>query len=165
MGSSRRLERALLFAYASAVAIVALVLLAVPIRAFAADINLPVPNTVVYPGQTVLDHGVTDKPYRVPAKVLQDYVVEEAMLDGKVARRTLLPGKPILLSDLKAPDVVRAGVTATMVYRAGGLLITTIGTPLRSASEGESVRVRNNDSGLIVSGVVAADGSIEVGDR
>ena len=45
---------------------------------------------------------------------------------------------------------------------AAGLVITGQGTALRSAGEGEVIRVRNVDSGTIVSGVVASDGSIRI---
>ena len=87
------------------------------------------------------------------------------MLEGRIARRTLLPNQPILLSDLKSPDTVSAGVPTTLVYRESGLLITGMGTPLQSAAPGEAVRVRNVDSGVTISGVAQDDGSIEVSSR
>lgn len=158
-------ERLLVSLYALALFVAALVLMAIPVRAFAADIELPVPSAVIYPGQSVLDHGVGSAKFRIPAAKLGAYVVEEAMLADKLARRTLLPNRPILLSDLKSPDLVRAGVPTPIVYRAGGIVISGLGLPLASAGEGEAIRVRNADSGITISGVVAADGSIEVRDQ
>ncbi|WP_245413447.1 flagellar basal body P-ring formation chaperone FlgA [Mangrovicella endophytica] len=136
-----------------------------PIAARAADIELPTPQAVIYPGQSVLDKGVGSKRFRIPGERLTAYAIEEAMLNGKVARRTLLPNKPILLSDLKNPDIVKAGVGTTLVYRDGGLIITGPATPLQSGGEGETIRVRNSDSGIVVTGTVAADGTIEVSAR
>ncbi|KAB0676520.1 flagellar basal body P-ring formation chaperone FlgA [Aureimonas leprariae] len=155
-------ERLAVGLYATAVFVLALLLLAVPIRAFAADIELPVPMAVVYPGQPVADKGVSLAKFRVPAAKLADYAVEESMLSGRVAKRTLLPNRPILLSDLKSPDVVRAGVPVPIVYREAGVFISGLGTPLASAGPGDAIRVRNTDSGITVSGIVQADGSIEV---
>ncbi|SJZ81719.1 flagellar basal body P-ring formation chaperone FlgA [Consotaella salsifontis] len=140
----------------------AAVLLLGAVRACAADIDLPVPNAVVYPGQAVLDKVAGARRFRVPGDRLSSYVVEEEMLEGKIARRTLLPNKPILLADLTTPDVVKAGTPSTIVYRDGGLLITMLGVPLRSAAEGETVRVKNADTGVVVAGRVMADGTIEV---
>ena len=84
------------------------------------------------------------------------------MLTDKIAKRTLLPNQPILLSDLKSPDLVRAGVPTPIIYHEPGVTISSLGLPLASAAEGDKIRVRNIDSGITISGTVAADGSIEV---
>ncbi|MCP3055952.1 flagellar basal body P-ring formation chaperone FlgA [Aurantimonas marianensis] len=145
-----------------AAGLVALAALIVPVGSLAAELDLPVPAAVVYPGQSVADRGVAYKAFIVKDEKLPLYVIEDEILVGQVARRTLLPGKPILLSDLKTPDLVRAGASVTMVFREGGLIITGLGTALRSAAEGEIVRVRNADSGIVVSGIVEADGSVRI---
>jgi flagellar basal body P-ring formation protein FlgA len=162
MRERSRRDEVLVVLYGLGVLILSLLLMSIPVRAFAADIDLPVPASVVYPGQVVLDRGVIETRFRVPGANLSAYVVERGMLAGKVAARTLLPGKPIMLADLKSPDIVRAGVPARIVYREPGLTISGVGTPLASAGEGEEVRVRNVDSGVTIAGIVAADGSIEI---
>ena len=131
----------------------------------AADLNLPVPAVVVYPGQSVLERGVISARFSVPGNQLSAYVVEEGMLKDRLARRTLLPNQPIMLSDLKSPDAVTAGQPVTLVYREEGLLITGKGIPLQSAQAGQAVRVRNIDSGVTISGVAVEDGSIEVSSQ
>lgn len=148
--------------YGACLFIVSLLLLSIPVRAFAADIELPVPSVVVYPGQNILDRGVTAARFRIPGANLSAYVIETGMLSDKVAKRTLLPNKPIMISDLKSPDSVRAGVPTPIVYREAGVVISGLGIPLASAGEGDAIRVRNADSGVTISGVVAADGTIEV---
>ena len=155
-------ERLVVGLYALGVFILALVLLAIPVRAFAAEIELPVPTVVIYPGQNILDRGVSSARFKVPAAKLSAYVVEAGMLTDMLARRTLLPNQPIMLADLKTPDLVRAGVPAPIVYREAGVFISAMGLPLASAGAGQPVRVRNADSGITISGVVQADGSIEV---
>ena len=157
-------ERFVVRLYTVVIFVIALILMAIPIRALAADIELPVPSVVIYPGQAILDRGVASAKFRIPGAKLAAYVVEEGMLADKLARRTLLPNQPILLSDLKSPDLVKAGVPTTIVYRSGGVVISGLGLPLASAGEGEAIRVRNADSGITISGVVVADGSIEVRD-
>jgi flagella basal body P-ring formation protein FlgA len=155
-------ERMVVCLYAFGIFILSLVLLSIPVRAFAAEIELPVPSVVIYPGQNILDRGVSAVRFKVPGNKLASYVVETGMLTDMLAKRTLLPNQPIMLSDLKSPDLVRTGVPAAIVYREAGVFITAVGTPLSSAGEGEVVRVRNADSGVTISGVVAKDGSIEV---
>ncbi len=41
-------------------------------------------------------------------------------------------------------------------------MITAAGSPLQDAAVGELIRVRNIDTGVIVSGTVMADGTIHV---
>jgi flagellar basal body P-ring formation protein FlgA len=155
-------ERFVVCLYGLGLFVLSLLLLSIPVRAFAAEIELPVPSAVVYPGQSILDRGVSPAKFRIPGAKIASYVVEEDMLTDKIAKRTLLPNQPILLSDLKSPDLVRAGVPTPIVYREGGVYISSLGLPLASAAAGDKIRVRNVDSGITISGVVAADGSIEV---
>ncbi|HRO10639.1 flagellar basal body P-ring formation chaperone FlgA [Amaricoccus sp.] len=87
--------------------------------------------------------------------------VEEAI--GREARVALYPGRPILASQLRAPALVERNAVVRMSYRSGPLRIATEGRALDRASVGEPVRVMNLASKQTVTGVVAADGSIEVG--
>lgn len=159
-GSGR--ERLVALLYGGFVFVLSMLLLSIPVRAWAADIDLPVPASVVYPGQSVLDRGVVQTRFRVPGESLSAYVVERGMLEGRVAVRTLLPGRPIMMADLKSPDIIRAGVPTRIVYREPGLTISGVGTPLAAAGVGQQIRVRNVDSGVTITGIVAEDGSIEI---
>ncbi len=161
-GGTRDPGRVMAVLYAVALALAALVILSVPVRALAAELELPVPTTVIYPGQSVTAPGLHHKAFYVKDDKIGLYAVDDSALIGRVARRTLLPGKAIRLSDLKEPDLVRAGAAVTLVYSEAGLVITGQGTALRSAGAGETIRVRNADSGIIVSGIVSADGSIRI---
>jgi flagella basal body P-ring formation protein FlgA len=130
----------------------------------AEDIRLaPTPTATIYPGDPITSSSVSMR--RFYARTLRRAQAVERMEDavGKVARRTLAPGRPIPASALVAPSAVSRGVPAPMVYRHGGLTITGRGTPLRSAAVGEMVEVRNVESGTVVTGRVTAGGVIEVG--
>ncbi|MGI9465405.1 MAG: flagellar basal body P-ring formation chaperone FlgA, partial [Aestuariivirgaceae bacterium] len=81
---------------------------------------------------------------------------------GKVARRTLLRGKPISLNALRDPYLVVKGHPVRVVYATAGITIVTYATSLKSGGEGEMIRVRNVDSGKIISGIVQTDGSLLV---
>ena len=81
-------------------------------------------------------------------------------MEAKVA---LYPGRPILASQLGAPALVERNAMVRMSYASGPLRIMTEGRALDRAAAGELVRVMNLASKQTVTGVVAADGSIEVG--
>ena len=84
-------------------------------------------------------------------------------LVGKVARRTLLPGQPIPVSairDRRSRDAGQDG--AWSVFEHGGLTITTNALALQNGGLGDVVSLRNLDSGTVIRGTVAPDGSIRL---
>jgi flagella basal body P-ring formation protein FlgA len=83
---------------------------------------------------------------------------------GKEAKVTLYPGRPILLGQLGAPALVERNGLVRMNYVRGPLRIVTDGRALDRAGVGEPVRVMNLASKQTVTGVVAPDGSVEVGE-
>lgn len=130
----------------------------------AADrIAFVVPSATVYPGQIVSDTALLEKQFFINAPAAAQYVLSLDQAVGKVARKTLLPGKPILVSALGEPSLITRGVPAPLVFTAGTLTITAMGTPLESGAAGDFIKVRNVDSGIIVSGTVLANGRIQVG--
>ena len=82
---------------------------------------------------------------------------------GQEAKVALYPGRPILDSQLGAPALVERNAMVRMTYASGPLRIVTEGRALDRAGAGEPVRVMNLASRQTVTGTVAADGSIEVG--
>ncbi|WP_082766337.1 flagellar basal body P-ring formation chaperone FlgA [Paramesorhizobium deserti] len=131
--------------------------------AHADRIAFVVPSAVVYPGQVVSDTALLEKQFTAKPEIAGQYALTPDQVVGKIARRTLLPGKPILIGALGEPSLVQRGVPAPLVYTAGELTITAMGTPLQAGSAGDFIKVRNVDSGLVVSGTIMADGRIRVG--
>jgi flagella basal body P-ring formation protein FlgA len=133
-----------------------------PARAAPEGVMLPVPAVTLYPGDVITDAHLVDRAFRVAARVSID---NRLAVVGKVTRRTLLPGQPIPLNAVDDPKVVRRGVPTQVVFRESDLVITGIVEPMASASVNEMVKARNPDTGLIVIGVVQADGTIRVGSE
>jgi flagella basal body P-ring formation protein FlgA len=143
-------------------AVVAVALLAAGMPARAAELELPVPRAAIYPGDVIGDDQLYGRPFI--AHTVTRSSVFEAREDvvGKVARRTLLPGQPIPISAVRDPYLVTQGKQALVVFRAAGLTITTYAMPLQSGGTGDVVSVRNTDSGAVIKGTVATDGTIRV---
>ena len=90
------------------------------------------------------------------------FAFSRADLIGKVARRTLLPGRAIPLQALDNPRLIRNGSIVKMVYVDGGLWIETDGAALQDGAIGDVIRLRNVDSGIAIEGRVQADGTVLV---
>ncbi len=135
--------------------------MAVP--AIAAGLTLPVPTTTIYPGE-IIDESMVSELSVQPSQIGRAMVVpDRAKLIGKVARRTLLPGRPVPVIAVADPDLVARGATVEIVFQEGGMTILAQAMSLEAGSAGDSIRVRNLDSGLIVTAKVQPDGTVRVG--
>ncbi|MFN3622614.1 MAG: flagellar basal body P-ring formation chaperone FlgA [Hyphomicrobium sp.] len=130
----------------------------------AGQIQLPVPRVTIYPGQVIEKAMLVDRAFRTNGDNQVAAVPSPDALVGKVAKQTLLPGKPIYQDALREPHAVTQGQATLVVYQSGSLTITASAIALQSGATGEVVSVRNVDSGRIIKGTVGADGAVHLGD-
>lgn len=143
----------------SAVAMVVTALCAVPL--LASDGTLPVPRIAIYPGDVITDAAIADQVVRTSGN--QPVMTNRKDVVGKVARRTLVPGRPIPINAIRIPDVVAQGKTYRIQYSESGLIISSYAVALTSGGVGDVVSLRNPDSGSVVRGIVSPDGVVRMG--
>lgn len=121
-----------------------------------------VATRTIYPGQTVTADALQEVPLRRqlrnPASVERDW---EA-LEGKVAKRTLLPGRMIPTGSVREAWIVEPGKPVQARFVHGALEIAMSAVALQAGAAGDMVRLRNIDSGTVFSGIVMADGTVRV---
>ncbi|WP_455273472.1 flagellar basal body P-ring formation chaperone FlgA [Rhizobium herbae] len=132
-----------------------------PLAALAEKRMAVIPTETIYPGEIIDAHRLEEVEVTNPA-LTGDYAVSTEQVTGKVTSRTLLQGRVILVSALREPYAVERGKAVRIVFTNGPLTITAGGAPLENAVVGDLIRVRNTDSGIIVSGTVMDDGTIHV---
>jgi flagella basal body P-ring formation protein FlgA len=120
-----------------------------------------VPRQIIYPGEEI-SAGKIEQVEVTNPKLAGEYARTIQEVTGMVSTRTLLPGRTILVSGLRAPYAIRRGSAIRLSFSIGSMEISAGGTPLQDASVGDVIRVRNTDSGIIVSGTVMADGTVQV---
>lgn len=121
-----------------------------------------VPTRVIYPGETIGGDAIREVPLRRQVRNIAALAVDWSQLEGKVARRTLLPGRMIPVSSVRDAWLVEPGSPVQVRFVHGGLEISVAGVPLQHGSAGDMIKVRNMDSGTVFTGIVMADGSIMV---
>ena len=129
--------------------------------ACAAPHALPVPAQVIYPSDRITESMLVDSQEAAPNPT-PGAIWDRADLVGKVARRTLLPGRPIPFIAVEEPRAVSTGGQVQLVYQQDGLTIVTAAQALQNGYVGQMVQVRNLDSGLVVTGVIQPDGAVRV---
>lgn len=135
-----------------------------PASSLASETSIPTPRVTIYPGDR-LDDSVLDDMETVSDVNARRGVVESRKdLIGKVARRTLLPGQPILAIAVDNPRLITIGTQVKIVFSEDGLTITALGMALQAGAVGDLIRVRNQDSNLVVVGVIQPDGTVKVSE-
>lgn len=81
---------------------------------------------------------------------------------GKVAARPIPAQRPMRLSDVKLPNVVRKGDRVVIEAQGQGLLIRTVGVSKSGGQVGQYVTVSNVDSGRDIKAQVVAPGVVRV---
>jgi flagella basal body P-ring formation protein FlgA len=122
--------------------------------------TLLVPSTTIARGDIVGEAALREKSFIVSDAQLPNWVSARPEIVGREAKRTLAAGKPIPVAALKIPDAVKRGRPARAIYRADGLEITTVLTPLQDAPAGALVSARNPETGVIVEALVAKNGEL-----
>lgn len=117
---------------------------------------------LIYPGQVVeaTSLEIVDATYCPNCD--SGFFREPAPIVGKVAVRSLLPGKLIFPSDLKPAPAVLRGKAVNVIYVRGALNISMSGVALSDAAINEVVAVRNSRSGATITGIVQRDGTVAV---
>lgn len=121
-----------------------------------------IPSRVIYPGETIVLAALKQVTL-IPGKHKPDAMATRAEeLQGKIAKRTLLPGRYIPTAAIREAWLVEQGAAVQVFFIAGGLTISATAVTLQPGSAGDLIKVRNSDSGKILSGTVMADGTIQV---
>ncbi|MBZ0230194.1 MAG: flagellar basal body P-ring formation chaperone FlgA [Bauldia sp.] len=126
---------------------------------------LPVAAVVIYPGDVIEEKMLAEQKFPSGTAATYPVVAARGELAGKVARRTLLPGKLIARNAVGQPDLVTRGSIVFALFEDGALRMSTTALALQSGSLGAGIQVRNVDSGKVIFGVVQADGTVRIGGR
>lgn len=81
---------------------------------------------------------------------------------GREAARSLSAGLPVRPADLISPRLVRRGEPVTIVWRSGGLAITSSGRALTSGGQGDFVRVVTASTNRTLDAIVSGSSAVTV---
>lgn len=123
--------------------------------------QLPVPTITIYPGDVIANNLLVDKPFRPGASRLPVFQSRDGLV-GKVARRTLIPGKPIPLNSVRDLQIIQQGKAVRVIFASEGLTIAGLAVALQSGGVGDIISLRNVDSGVIIRGEAQADGTVRL---
>jgi flagella basal body P-ring formation protein FlgA len=124
-------------------------------------IEVPVLTRRFRPGEIIREDDLDTRLLRADQVNRSAFVAPENLI-GKSARRTLASGRPLTGADIRQPQLVRRGNMVLMHYRTANMVITAHGTARENGTSGDTVRVRNANSGKIVEAIVTGPDTVAV---
>ena len=95
------------------------------------------------------------------SNIRQAFLADENTIVGQEAKRNISMGEPFRTALLDAPTVVKRGEMVTLESLVGSIKVNSTGTAMADGRVGQTVRVRNNSSERIISGVVMSQGLVQ----
>lgn len=123
--------------------------------------SVPVLTRKTANGDIISDADITmmDIPER---QIHKDTAMNAEDLIGKSPKRSISPDRPIRLSEINLPTIVKKGSSVEVQYSAPYMTIRTIGEALEDGSLGSTIRVKNEQSGKAITARVIGTGKVEV---
>lgn len=117
-------------------------------------VRIVVPRAAVYPGDRLLDGVLEEREVRANPGYAATLLTSREGAVGLVARRTLLPGQPIPKDALRGVHVIQQGQAVSARYDQGAISIVLSGTAIQPGAVGDTISVRNAETGRLVRGRV-----------
>ncbi len=111
------------------------------------------------PGHTLVDSDLQVL-QRDRSSLPPGAVESESQAAGRVLRRGVAAGQSITDDMLAGPQLIHYGQAVSLIAEGDGVRLVALGIALQAGSQGQTVLVRNAQSGKVVSGVVDAQGDV-----
>lgn len=124
-------------------------------------VTVPVLTRQLRAGDTIEPNDLTTRD--IPSRnVRKDTITDPALLLGQSPRGTISGARPIRLSEISAPVVIKKGDLVDLTYTTPHMYIKTTGVALENGAQNGSVRVENEKTSKSITGRVVAAGKVEV---
>lgn len=127
--------------------------------------NAVVSRLTVYPGQEIRLDILTDIDVTNCHSCAAGFIQDRSALNGMIANKTILVGRLIYPDQIRKPPAVLQRQHVDISYVFGALTIIMRGEALDTGAIGDTIHVRNLDSGMTIGGIVNAVGSVSAGTR
>ena len=128
----------------------------------AADKRINVPSHVIYAGQIISIDDLQEVNWRRLPAAASRFALEKSDLLGRVAMRSLITGYPVPRDAVRKVHVVIQGQATIMLMQLEGLRISGYGIPLQSGGIGETIDIRNQQTGLVTRGKILSGQTVDV---
>lgn len=119
--------------------------------------DLAVPLRTLYPNDVVKREAFITRPFVYNPDGPSRFVESIDEYVGLAAKSTLPAMQPVPISALERRREVNVGARLRLVFEEDGIVITAPGLALQKAAVGQTVQVRNIDTGAVLTGRLDKD--------
>lgn len=122
--------------------------------------EIPIAVRDIARGEVISQAHITTNVINV-SNIRQAFLPDTHAIVGKEAKRNISKGEPFKTALLDAPTAVKRGEIVVLESHAGSIKVSSAGTAMADGRVGQKIRVRNNSSERIISGVVISQGLVQ----
>jgi flagella basal body P-ring formation protein FlgA len=122
--------------------------------------QVPVAAQDIPRGQTLSEQHLTSATINV-STIRQAYAADNQAVLGREAKRNIGKGDVFRSNLLDAPTSVRRGEVVVLESVAGGIKVSSSGTAMADGRLGQKIRVKNDSSARVVTGIVRGPGLVQ----
>ncbi len=127
-------------------------------------VPIPVVRHRMTHGEAIMAEDMDEILYPA-ARLRKDIALSPKQVIGKSPVRIVSKERPIRLSELKSPPVLQKGDKVQMRFHTPFMAISTLGEAMEEGAQGDSIKVRNYESGAVVVAHIASASEVYVGKR
>lgn len=125
-------------------------------------VQLPVLKRQVRSGETIGEHDIDLLDFPL-ARMRADVVTEAKQLIGFSPRATIAPRRPVRITEISTPAVIKKSALVVMRAISGNMEITASGQALSDGARGDTIEVRNLTSKTVIRATVQDAQTVQVG--
>lgn len=129
---------------------------------FESTIEIPVTSRFIKAGEIITSLDLTHTRANL-SKVRGDYIVSEQNLIGMQAKRHLAAGVMIKNNELTRPNVIKVNDPVSIIYTVNNIKLKASGISMGLGAIGDSIKVKNEDTGIVVLGQIINRNTVQVG--
>jgi len=123
--------------------------------------RIPVLKTPLRPGDVISADDIDYIDMR-STDIASSMITEASNLIGQTPRRGVSAMKPLMLSDVKLPIIVKKGDLVTMVLKNNLLSLTAQGRAMDNGAAGDAIRVMNSTSKQVIDAIVTGSQTVSI---
>jgi len=123
--------------------------------------QIPVLKSPLRPGDIISKDDIDYVDMR-SVDISSAMVTEAANLIGQTPRHGINVMKPVVLSDIQMPIIVRKGDLVTMVLKSNALSLTAQGKAMENGAAGDAIHVMNSTSKQVIDAIVTGAQTVSI---
>lgn len=125
--------------------------------------KMPIVSSKINKGELISDEKITYKKIRANKKY-DDYFTNKSEIVGFRAKKNLTPGLPVNKRDIAQGEIIKRNSEVKIIYSKGAISLESIGKVVSESEIGSEVKVKNLESGKILTGIALDSKTVRIGE-